>query len=201
MQYQIRFGIKGGFIPVNQNQPISLIIVDQPGSRIHRQAGTGYNQQIRILNSRNAVFQGPAIQGLLIQHHVRFHNAAAGTDRYTFRIPDILSAVKFPADGAVVTQNATMKLIDPAAAGFLMEAINILGHHSGKLSFIFPPGQNFVCNVRLKSKRHHLFPVKAEEIFRITQVKTMGNDPFRRIFKLLAVQSVHTSEIRDPGFG
>ena len=93
-----------------------------------------------------------------------------------------------------------MKLIDPLTSRLLVQAVNVLGHHGGELPLCFPPGQNLVGDVWFKAQGQHFLPVKAVEVFRVSQEKAVADDGLRGIVELLAVQPVHTSKIRDAGF-
>ena len=86
MEHQIRIPVIGSLVPVNEHQPVAPIVVHQAGRRIHRKACTGHNQQIRFLNGPDALFQNLPGQAFLIQHHIRLHNAPAGTSGYTMQV-------------------------------------------------------------------------------------------------------------------
>jgi hypothetical protein len=62
MENQVGATVIGRRISVNQDHPISTIIVNKPCSGIDGQACTGDNQQIRIPHQFNSVFQSPLIQ-------------------------------------------------------------------------------------------------------------------------------------------
>ena len=82
-----------------------------------------------------------------------------------------------------------------------MQTINVLGNDGRELSFLLPLSKLSVGDIRFKAQREHLFPIEAKEIGRIPQVKAVTDDGFGRIFKMLAVKSVHTPKIRDAGLG
>ena len=200
MEHQIRPGIVRCRIPVDEDQPVAAVVSDQPRRRIHRQAGAGHDEQIRIRNGRNGAIHGVTIQRLLIKHHIRLDDAAAGAPGHAGCILDKFRAVEFSAAGAVIAQHGAMKLINAFAAGFLMQAVNVLGHHSGEPALFFPPGENFVGDVWLKAKGQHLLPIESEEILRIPLIEAVADDPLRGILKPLIVQPVHAAEVRDAAF-
>ena len=108
--------------------------------------------------------------------------------------------MEFSAPDAVIAQNGAVELIDLFAARLLVESVDILGHHRGKPPLFLPSCQHLVGNVGHKAQGQHLLPVEPEEILRSLLIKAVGDNGFRRIFKFLIVQPVHTSEIGDSGF-
>ena len=173
MQYQIRFGIKGGFIPVNQNQPISLIIVDQSRRGINSQAGTCHNEQIRSADGIHAVFQRLLIQSFLIQYHIGLHGSAAAAAGDALGVQDEVQIMKLSAPFTVVPVDAAVQFQHPVAAGGLMESVDVLGDDGLEFSLVLPLCQFQVGGVGFCVRCQQLGPVKTEKLFRVAFIKRM----------------------------
>ena len=78
MNHQIRFAVHGCRIAVDQHKMLSMKILYQPSSRIYRQAGPGYDHQIRLPDHVNGAAKRIIIQPFLVQHHIWFNQATAG---------------------------------------------------------------------------------------------------------------------------
>ena len=91
------------------------------------------------------------------------------------------------AAGAVVAQNGTMQFINPVAAGFLVQSVDVLRHHGQQLSLLLPSGQYPVGDIRLEAKRQHFLPVKPEKVFRIPLIKAVADDFLRRVVEFLVI--------------
>ena len=102
MEHQVRPAVVGRFVPVNEDQTLTTEVIDQPCRRIHRQAGTGNDQQVRVINRGNAHLNGVLVQRFLIKDHIWLDGTAAGAAGYPFAVTDIFRAVEFSAAGAVI---------------------------------------------------------------------------------------------------
>ena len=200
MKNQIGVTIIGRFVPVDEHQTISPVVVNQPRRRVYRQAGARHDEHIRVPDSPEAALHGFLIQPLLVEHHVGLHDPAAVATGNPLGILNKLRTVEFAAAHTVVAQDAAVKLIDPTASRLLVQAVDILGHHGAELSFSLPPGQHLVGYVGFKAQRQHLLPVKTVKILRVSEEKAVADDGFRGIVKLLAVQSVHAAKVRNTRF-
>lgn len=200
MEYQVRLGIVGGSVPVDEDQSVSTVVVDKARRRIDRQAGARHDQQICLPDGLDAFLNGLLVQALFVKDHIGLYDAAAVAPGNALAVFDKFRAVEFVAAGAVVAQNAAVELIDPFASRLLVEAVDILGDHSGELPFPLPLGKGLMGYIGLEAQRQHLLPVEAEEVFRPTLIEAVADDCLGRVFELLAVKAVHTSEIGDPRF-
>ena len=147
------------------------------------------------------VLDGVVVEPLLIEHHVRLDHPAAGAAGHALRFEDIVQAVGLSALHAVVAQDAAVQLADVAAAGLLMEAVDVLGDDGGQLAPFLPAGQLFVSGVRFCVRAEHLFTVKTVELLRMVQEKMMAQNLLRRPGVMLVIQPVHAAEIRDSALG
>ena len=94
-----------------------------------------------------------------------------------------------------------MELIDPLAACFLVQAVDVLCYHGAEFSLLLPACKDFMGDVRFKAKGQHFFTVKAEKILRPLLIEAVADDGFRRILEFLVVQAIHAAKIRDSRFG
>ena len=167
MENQVSLIVIGCSIPVDKYQPVSPIVLNEPRRRIYRQTGSAYDQHIRVPDGVDTFRDHFLIQALLIQNHIRLDDPAAVAVGHTNPVLHKFRGKKLSAAGAVIAEHRAMELIYLPGTGFLVETINILGHHSLELSRLLPLGKLFVGNVRLKPQRQHFLPVKPEEILRI----------------------------------
>ena len=109
--------------------------------------------------------------------------------------------VEFAAAHAEIAKSASVQFVDFFASSFLVQTVDILGYDGGEFARFFEFCEFYVRYVRFCVFDYQFFAVESVEFFRVGVKKTAGNDCFRRIFPLLAVKSVLTSEVRDAAFG
>ena len=78
-----------------------------------------------------------------------------------------------------------MKFKHSFAAGFLMQAVYILGYDRLQFSLLFQPGKRQVGLVGHGVRIYEIFPVVFKESFHVPHKKGMGQHFFRRKPKLL----------------
>ena len=76
MEHKVRPVIVRCLIPIDQQHPVSPVILHQAGRRIYGKAGSGNDQHIRVTDRRNTLLNSSLIQLLFIQDHIRLYNAA-----------------------------------------------------------------------------------------------------------------------------
>lgn len=101
----------------------------------------------------------------------------------------------------MVPQHAAVELKDLLAAGLLVQAVDVLGDDGLQLPLPLPFRQLAVGGVGLGVQGQHFGPVEVVEFLGVRLVKCVAEHGLRRVFEFLAVQAVHTAEVRDAGFG
>ena len=66
VEHQLGIVVIRRFIAIDKDQPFAPIITDQTRSRVHRQTGTGHDQQVRIHNGADTLLNGLIVKALFI---------------------------------------------------------------------------------------------------------------------------------------
>ena len=135
------------------------------------------------------------VQRLLIQHHVRLDDAAAGAFRHAFTVPDVLRRKKARTLQAVISVDAAVQFQHRFAACLLVQAVDILRDDRRQTSAGFQLRQKAMRVVRLRVQGEHFRAVEAVKLLRMARKKGVGQNFLWRIGKLLMIQSVLRAEI------
>ena len=114
------------------------------------------------------------IEPLLIKHHIRLDDAAAAAPGHSLGVQDVVQVIKGPAVLAVIAVHAAMELQHIAAAGGLVEPVDVLGHHCPQLSLLLPLGQLIVGGIGLGVRCQKLGPIEPEKFFRVAFIEGMA---------------------------
>ena len=144
---------------------------------------------------------GLLVKSFLIQHHIRLDNSTASAPGYTGSLCHRLHTVGSAAAHTVITQHGAVELIYRAAARCLVQAVNILGHHSGALACLLQLCQFVMGSVGLGKRTQHFAAIKAVEFRWVLVKKAARKDLLRRIVVLLMIQAVHTAKVRNTALG
>lgn len=104
----------------------------------------------------------------------------------------------------MVAPDRSMDFLHIAAAGLLMQAVNVLRYNAVQFSLHFHGGKAAVCIVRFRFSGIQVLPIVGEERFRIllqalpAEVILRGASVLSGIFS--AVKAVPAAEIRDSAF-
>ena len=90
-----------------------------------------------------------------------------------------------------------MQLPDMLTAGFLVQAINVLGDDAKRFAFFFQLCNKFMCVIGLCVQVKHLVMIETIELIRMLIKEGVGHNLLRRIGILHLVQSVLRAEIRN----
>ena len=113
MDHQISPVVFGSGVPVDEDQAVATVVIDETGSGVHRQAGTRHDEQVGVVNGVDAVFDGLMIQTFFVEHHIGLHDAAAVTAGYALSIPDKFGRMEFTALHAVIPEDGAVEFVDP----------------------------------------------------------------------------------------
>ena len=176
----------------------SLEIIDQARRRVYDQAGPADDQYVRARYAAQRLVHNIRIQAFLVEDDVRFDGSAAlAAFRDAVRFFHIISIIELPAAGAVIAEDRTVQLQNLFAAGFLVQAVDILRDDRLQLPRLLQLGQFPVSRVRLRVQGQHLILVETVEFFRFPHKKCMADDRLRRIVILHMIQTVLAPEIRN----
>ena len=192
-------GIYTGGVPVDDHQLAAPIIPHQPRGGVHHQRGAADDEHVGVCDVLQGFFHDGLVEALLIQHHVGLYNAAAGAAGDARRRGHGLHAVELAASAAVVAQDAPVQLQHLAAAGFLVQPVDVLGDDGFQLALPLPLRQLPVGGVGLGVQCQHFAAVKVVKLLRVGLKKRVAEHGFRRILEFLAVQPVHAAEVLDAG--
>ena len=170
-------------------------IVDEPGGGVNSQRGAADNQQVGAANIVDRAFNHAVVQPFLIQNHIGFDNAAAGTGGDAGTVADKFHRIGGFAPHAVVAVNGAVELPDPLRTGQLMEAIDVLSHHGPQFSCRLQFRQLPMGGVGFCIKTQHLVPIKPIKFLGVPVEKAAAQNGFRRPAVLLIVQAIHTAKI------
>ena len=92
---QVGVAVIGRFIPVDEDQAVAAVVLDETGGRIYREAGATYHQQVCLTNGADAAGQRLLVQALLIKDDIRLDRTPTGAQRYPLGMLHILRRVKF----------------------------------------------------------------------------------------------------------
>ena len=79
---QVGVAVIGRFIPVDEDQAVAAVVLDETGGRIYREAGATYHQQVCLTNGADAAGQRLLVQALLIKDDIRLDRTPTGAQRY-----------------------------------------------------------------------------------------------------------------------
>ena len=114
------------------------------------------------------------IQPLLIEHYIRLDDAAAAAPGYPLGVQDVIQIIESAAVLAVIAVHAAVELQHIAAAGGLVESVDVLGHHCPQLSLPLPLRQLIVGSVGLGVGSQKLGPIEPEKLFRVAFIEGMA---------------------------
>lgn len=107
---------------------IASVIPQQSCSRIDNQTCAKHNHHISLLNGIHCTLDHFFIQSFFIQDNIRPDDTAALVAiRNPFALGNIFCRETLAALCAIVAQRRAMQLPDMLTAGFLVQAINVLG--------------------------------------------------------------------------
>ena len=177
------------------------VVVDQTGRRVYDQRRPADDEHIRRRDEPDRLFQDLLVQRFLIKHHVRADDAAAFAAGHTLAVVDEALGIRPAAAGAVAAVCRAVQLEHLAAAGLLVQSVDVLRDDRPQLSLPLQLRQTPVGRVRLHARRSdQLGVIKAIKLLRVALKKAGRQNRLRRVFVLLVVKPVHTAEIRYPAF-
>ena len=180
---------------VDQNQTISLVEVDQAGGRIYGQRRTADNQHIGPAQGVKGAPQTFWIEFFTIEHDIRPDAAATGAVRHAGTGENRFERERTAAFQAVIALHAAMQLDHIAAAGQLVQPIDILGDDGGQAPGGLELRQLAVGGVRAGVGKDQLFAIETEEHLGLLLEERMAQNGFRRIGIVLTVNAGRAAEI------
>ncbi|CDN41145.1 hypothetical protein BN871_AC_00390 [Paenibacillus sp. P22] len=200
----VRISIERSRSPVDDNKLIAAVQAHEARSRMHRQRRASYDERVGLLDLECRAIQEIRIEVLLIQHDIRLDDAFAGrAERNRARIAqDGGQRILEPAVHAIVAVNRSVQLQHAAAAGKLMQAVDILGDDRRQPALLLQPSQRSMRGIGKRFGIDHMGPVKGIEISRMLHEKVPAQNLFRQIrfARTLLVQPVRRAEIGNPAF-
>ena len=97
----------------------------------------------------------------------------------------------------VVTQGASMQLVNSFTARHLVKPVNILGNNCKKLTGSLKLCKFIVSRIRFYALRQQLCPVKSVKLRSILVKESSADNLLRWIFPLLVIKTVHAAKIRN----
>ena len=198
---QIGLIVHGGHIAVDEDEVLPTEVVHQTGGGVHRQAGAGDDERIRLADVVHGGGEYIVIQPFLVEHDFRLDDAAAGTFRDALRVSDVFRREELRALQAAVAVDGAVELQHGFAAGLLMQPVDVLGDDGGEFTGFFKLGEEEMCRVGLCLQGEHLVAVEAVKLLRVLAEEGGGQDGLRGIGVTLVVQPIDAAEVGDAGFG
>ena len=97
--------------------------------------------------------------------------------------------------------DAAVQLQHIFTARHLVQPINILCNNSGQLARSLQFSQLVVSSIGLCRNAYHFLTIKIIKLCGMTDKKAVTENGFRRVIKLLMIQSINRAKIGDPAFG
>ena len=66
MEHQIRMAVVGSRVPVDEDQPVPAVIIDEARRRVDSQAGARHDQQVGPVDGPDGLLDGVLIQAAII---------------------------------------------------------------------------------------------------------------------------------------
>ena len=110
---------------------------------------------------------------------------------------DPLGRVHVPAALTHVAVHRAVQLVDALGARRLVQAVDVLRDHGGKLALALELGELVVRLVGLGSQGNHPRAVEIEELLGVREIELVAQHLLGRILELLMVQAVLTPEVGD----
>lgn len=176
-------------------------VVNQAGGRIDSERGSGNNKDLRTFNGIDGTEKNAVIKALLVEHNVRFNDAATIATGHACAVENMFGRVGFSAGAAVVSMDGTMQFEHVFAARFLMETVDILGDNGAEFPLLLQLGQSAMSAVGLGIEGDHLPAVEVEKVLGMGDEKAMAEHGFGRVAELLAIEAAGAAEVGDAAFG
>ena len=191
-----------GLITVHDDQMFSPEIMSKCIGRIDRKGSASDDEHIGFGQRIDRVLPGLMRQALFVERDIRTEHttALAVRDRFFGRKEDI-GRMLFSALVAVHSLSRAVHFIDFPASGFLMEPVDVLCDHAGKLPCFFHLGELDMSDIRFDLPAVHFLSVVFEEDFRLIVEAAVAQKILRRVlvelYVVLVIKSVFASEIRN----
>lgn len=203
MEDQVGLAFHPGLSLVDDDQVLSVVDVDQLRCGTHLQRGASDDQAVGAADQVNGALIGFFREEFPVEGDIGADQfAAGGTGRDLFSALEDEIFIVLPATGdAVVCADGPVDLIDIFAAGFLVQAVNILRDHSLQYACSLKFRQFIVGGIGFCPAGIQVFSIVGKEDFRLFVKAVIAQQILRFLFGeallSLSVEAVFTAEIRD----
>ena len=157
------------FSAIDNNKIRAMVLVRQLRRRSHGKRGSADDEAVCVPDKSQGLAVCFLRQVLPIQDDIRTNHFSAFCAAWN-RLPAFKNKVRTigsTAGYAVVAPDRSMDFLHIAAAGLLMQAVNVLRYNAVQFSLHFHGGKAAVCIVRFRFSGIQVLPIVGEERFRI----------------------------------
>ena len=161
------------FALVDEDEMLSLKIVDQPRRRVDDERGAADDERVRRADRCDGALDRCGIETFLIEHDVGTDVAAAGAAGNGRVLHDVVERVVRAAVRAVCASDRAVQLVDRPRACRLMEAVDVLCYNRCEMSAPLELREGVVPRVRRRIEIDEAPPIEVEELSRVRHEKAV----------------------------